>query len=184
MRFLAFGGMKFSIPAQSKLDLTCDLKIPTGTPDLHVFSGMPHMHKLGTAIRATLLPASGPVVDLGTREPWDFDTQYWSNNTATLKAGDTVRALQRERTLLLNQMGLLESRLAEVSGIARQASSRLTKLQSQQQQALAAQDAALGQTTTSARPQSASNLRSSTRRGGGGGGGGAGDETFEAAVRE
>jgi hypothetical protein len=88
---VAFGGMKFSIPAQSKLDLTCDLKIPTGTPDLHVFSGMPHMHKLGTAIRATLLPASGPVVDLGTREPWDFDTQYWSNNTATLKAGDTVR---------------------------------------------------------------------------------------------
>jgi chromosome segregation ATPase len=106
-------------------------------------------------------------------------------------AGDNVRALQRERTLLLNQMGLLESRLAEVSGIARQASSRLTKLQAQSQQqqlqlaAAAAREqeatqgpaAGLAATTSAPRPQSGG--RTSTRRGGGGTGNGEGEREEE-----
>lgn len=100
---VAFGGMTFTVPAQGKLDLTCDLLLPKGTADLHVFSGMPHMHRLGTGISATLLPTSGPQVDLGTRTPWDFDAQYWSANVATLKAGDTVRTrCQWENTTSTN----------------------------------------------------------------------------------
>jgi hypothetical protein len=88
---VAFGGFDIAIPAQGTLDLTCDFKVPSGTADLHVFAAMPHMHELGTSIATTLLPMSGAPTDLGTRDPWDFDTQYWSNLTATVKAGDTVR---------------------------------------------------------------------------------------------
>ena len=35
---VAFGGMTFTVPAQGKLDLTCDLLLPKGTADLHVLN--------------------------------------------------------------------------------------------------------------------------------------------------
>ena len=88
---MAVGTMSFSIPAHASLDVTCDLQVPAKFPAVHAFAGMPHMHKLGTAISATLLPASGPNVDLGTRAPWSFDAQYWSNDATTISPGDTVR---------------------------------------------------------------------------------------------
>jgi hypothetical protein len=30
-------------------------------------------------------------VDLGTRDPWSFDAQYWTTLNATVKAGDKIR---------------------------------------------------------------------------------------------
>jgi hypothetical protein len=88
---IAFGTEKISIPAHGTQDVTCTFGIPAGAGPYHVIAGMPHMHKLGTVISNTALPAGGGApVDLGNRNPWNFDTQYWSPVTAVLNAGDTV----------------------------------------------------------------------------------------------
>jgi hypothetical protein len=90
---LAFGTWTINVPAQSSADITCDLTVPALSETRYGIAGMPHMHKLGTAISTTLLPAGGGApVDLGTAEPWNFDSQAWTmlGNTA-VKAGDTVR---------------------------------------------------------------------------------------------
>lgn len=91
---LAFGTWSLDIPAQSSADITCDLDIPGFSPNVHGIAGMPHMHKLGTLISTTLHPAGGGApVDLGTADPWNFDSQAWTmlGKDAVIKPGDTVR---------------------------------------------------------------------------------------------
>lgn len=89
---LAFGSMKFNIPAAGKLDITCDFDIPGILPAKKVIYGMPHMHTIGTKISTTVLPGgNGAPVDLGTRDPWSFDAQYWTPLDVTIKGGDKVR---------------------------------------------------------------------------------------------
>jgi hypothetical protein len=87
---LAFGTENISIPAHGSLDVTCDFQIPAGSGSYHVIGGMPHMHKLGTVISTSTKPASGTPSDLGTRNPWDFNAQYWTQLDAVVGAGDTV----------------------------------------------------------------------------------------------
>jgi hypothetical protein len=88
---LAFGTMKFSIPPAGKLDVTCDFTVPSILPPTKIIGGMPHMHLLGKAISTVVRPGgSGAPVDIGTREPWNFDNQYWDKLDATIKGGDKV----------------------------------------------------------------------------------------------
>jgi hypothetical protein len=84
---LAFGSMAFTIPAHGALDLTCNFKIPAALPDTHVIAAMPHMHKLGRLMSTVTKPGGA---DLGHRDPWDFNTQYWTPLDQTLSAGDVV----------------------------------------------------------------------------------------------
>lgn len=91
---LAFGTFSLNIPAQSSADITCDLDLPGFTPTLHGIAGMPHMHKLGAYLSTTLFPAGGGAsVDLGTADPWNFESQVWTmlGDSAVLKPGDKVR---------------------------------------------------------------------------------------------
>lgn len=89
---LAFGAVNFSVPAHGATDITCSFPVPASAGPYHVIGAMPHMHKLGTVISTEVLPGgSGAPVDLGTRKPWDFETQYWSPLAATVNGGDTVR---------------------------------------------------------------------------------------------
>jgi hypothetical protein len=89
---VAFGTSSINIPAHGSLDVTCEYPIPNGVPDLHIISGMPHMHKLGTYIGSRLMPGGGGAeVDLGTADPWNFESQDWTTVTATARAGDRVR---------------------------------------------------------------------------------------------
>lgn len=88
---LAFGTFQLSIPAHGSLDLTCDLTIPVGLPTTHVIGAMPHMHKLGKSISTVNKPSGGGApIDLGTRSPWDFATQYWSRLDETIVPGDVI----------------------------------------------------------------------------------------------
>jgi cytochrome c551/c552 len=90
---LAFGTWQFTVPAQGSADITCDLTLPGVTPTLHGIAGMPHMHKLGKALSTTLHKADGsPDVDLGTANPWNFQSQVWTmlGDNAVLKPGDKV----------------------------------------------------------------------------------------------
>ncbi len=90
---LAFGTWQLTVPANGSADITCDLDLPAATPTLHAIAGMPHMHKLGTLISTVNQPASGgDPVDLGTRDPWDFQNQAWTilDKSVTLKPGDKV----------------------------------------------------------------------------------------------
>lgn len=90
---LAFGTFSLNIPAQSSADITCELDLPAITPTLHGIAGMPHMHKLGTAMSTTLHPGGGGApVDLGTANPWNFESQVWTmlGADAVLKPGDKV----------------------------------------------------------------------------------------------
>ncbi len=92
---LAFGTYSFTVPAQGSADITCDLTLPAATPTLHAVAGMPHMHKLGTVMSTVNHPASGGAdVDLGTADPWNFQSQAWTmlDESVTLKAGDKVSA--------------------------------------------------------------------------------------------
>lgn len=91
---LAFGTWSFTVPAQGSADITCDFPVPVGAPITHGIAGMPHMHKLGTKISTTLIPGGGgATVDLGTADPWNFESQIWTplDETAVVKPGDTVR---------------------------------------------------------------------------------------------
>jgi hypothetical protein len=89
---LAFGTMSFDVPAHGSLDVTCDLDVPIAPPGgFHVMGAMPHMHKLGTAIETKNHPGgAGAPVDLGSRTPWNFDTQYWSSLDVVVNTGDKV----------------------------------------------------------------------------------------------
>jgi hypothetical protein len=84
---LAFGSENFTIPAHGSLDMTCDFQIPESIPETHVIGATPHMHKLGTVISTHAGPAAA---DLGTRDPWDFNAQYWSSFDQVIHGGDTV----------------------------------------------------------------------------------------------
>lgn len=89
---LAFGTMKFDIPAHGSLDVTCDLTLPAQVKGAHLFSAFPHMHKLGKAIETTLVPsAGGTPIGLGAQANWDFNTQLWFPITATVNTGDVVK---------------------------------------------------------------------------------------------
>ncbi|WP_394821219.1 hypothetical protein [Pendulispora albinea] len=90
---MAFGSQRFRIPRQSQLDITCSLTVPDSFPEVHVFSAMPHMHKLGTGMINTLYPARDPArpVDLGTQSSWDFNNQVWMRIDATLRPGDRIK---------------------------------------------------------------------------------------------
>lgn len=89
---LAFGTEKLTVPAHGTLDLTCDFDVPAGSGTYHIIGAMPHMHKLGTIIETHNLPGgTGAPVDIGSRNPWDFETQYWTPMDVVVKAGDKVR---------------------------------------------------------------------------------------------
>lgn len=89
---LAFGTTQISIPPAGSLDVTCDFAVPAQLPPTHVIGAMPHMHKLGRTISTVNLPGgTGAPVDLGTREVWSFDSQYWEPLDTIVSGGDTVR---------------------------------------------------------------------------------------------
>lgn len=88
---LALGTFGINIPAHGSLDLSCNLDIPKATADLHIIGAMPHMHKLGTVISTVNHPGgTGAAVDLGVREAWDFNNQYWSPLDQVVKGGDRL----------------------------------------------------------------------------------------------
>lgn len=89
---LAFGSMKFTIPAKGKLDLTASWTIPAGLPELHAIGTFPHMHQLGKSLGTTLHPKAGGTVDLGTDSAFDFNNQFFASlPNISLKSGDTVK---------------------------------------------------------------------------------------------
>ncbi|MFT3767195.1 MAG: peptidylglycine alpha-amidating monooxygenase [Minicystis sp.] len=89
---LAFGTENFNVPAHGSLDVSCDFQVPEGSGSYHVIGAMPHMHKLGTVIETKNIPGgTGAPVDIGSRDPWNFDTQYWTPLDQVVQAGDTVR---------------------------------------------------------------------------------------------
>jgi hypothetical protein len=93
---MAFGSQAFSIPpapgAGGNYTIDCSLKVPGGLGGLHFFAAMPHMHKLGSAMSTTLVPAAGGApVDMGTMTSFSFDTQAWLPINAVTNSGDTIR---------------------------------------------------------------------------------------------
>jgi hypothetical protein len=89
---LAFGTIGINIPAHGSQDVTCEFTVPDAVGSLHVLAGMPHMHKLGRVISTHLEPGgSGAPVDLGTADPWNFDSQIWTTLDVTANGGDLVR---------------------------------------------------------------------------------------------
>ncbi|MFO0679168.1 MAG: peptidylglycine alpha-amidating monooxygenase [Polyangiaceae bacterium] len=88
---VAFGTVKFSIPAHATLDTTCEYTVPQQLHDTTMFVAMPHMHQIGRAMQTHLTPkAGGPAVDLGDQPAWDFQTQSWFPIAAKVKAGDKI----------------------------------------------------------------------------------------------
>jgi hypothetical protein len=87
---MAFGTVKLTIPAQGTLDTTCKFKVPALAPTIHILNAMPHMHKFGTALSAFNEPISGAPVKLVGRDPWDFNSQYWTPIETVISPGDTV----------------------------------------------------------------------------------------------
>ena len=104
---LAFGSVNFSVPPMSTKDITCNLQVPTGLPDIHLVAAYPHMHEYGTTISTT---SNG--VDLGTVANWNFNNQPWFPVDHVVKAGDTVNfeadLMARYAERLLGQMDLVQ----------------------------------------------------------------------------
>jgi len=79
---LAFGTQNIDIPAgAAAYERTCSITVPQQLAGIHLFAVMPHMHKLGTAMKTELL-AGGPTgasSDLGEVKAFSFDTQAWQS---------------------------------------------------------------------------------------------------------
>jgi len=90
---MAFGSQEFKIPKQSRYGIECSLTVPSSFSEVHTFSALPHMHKLGTSLSNTLYPASDPSkpIDMGAQSTWDFNNQVWMRIDATLRSGDLVK---------------------------------------------------------------------------------------------
>ncbi|WP_394838170.1 peptidylglycine alpha-amidating monooxygenase [Pendulispora rubella] len=90
---MAFGSQNFEIPRQSRHDVNCTFTVPSSFQEVHTFSVMPHMHKLGRALVNTLYPANEPgkPVDMGAQSTFDFNNQVWMRIDATLRPGDLVK---------------------------------------------------------------------------------------------
>jgi Copper type II ascorbate-dependent monooxygenase, N-terminal domain/Copper type II ascorbate-dependent monooxygenase, C-terminal domain len=88
---MAFGTFKLDVPAHGTADITCNFTSPVYAPTVHLMAAMPHMHKLGTEISTANHPGgTGAAVDLGTRNPWDFNAQFWTPLDQAVKPGDVV----------------------------------------------------------------------------------------------
>ncbi len=89
---IAFGTTNINIPPHGTLDTTCSVDVQASFNGAHVFAASPHMHKLGTKQVTTLTPkAGGAPGDLGKKDPFDFQSQYWVPVNQVLHTGDTIR---------------------------------------------------------------------------------------------
>jgi hypothetical protein len=88
---MAFGGHEFTIPAASKLGVTCSIDVPSYGATTHLFAAFPHMHRLGASISTSVQPqGTGAPVDIGSVGDWSFDEQRWLPIDYVLKPGDRV----------------------------------------------------------------------------------------------
>jgi hypothetical protein len=93
---MAFGTQNFKIPPApppgGEYKLECTLNIPSQFAGLHLFTAMPHMHKLGSSMKTELIPASGGApIDLGTMPKFDFASQSWLPiKNAVTAGGDKI----------------------------------------------------------------------------------------------
>ena len=89
---MAFGTTGINIPPHGTLDTTCSVDVQASFDGAHVFAASPHMHKLGTKQITTLTPkGGGAALDLGKKDPFDFQSQYWVPLNQVLHTGDTIR---------------------------------------------------------------------------------------------
>jgi cytochrome c551/c552 len=90
---MAFGTFNINVPPHATLDKTCTVPVQAAFDGAHVISAGPHMHKIGTKIITTLVPkAGGPELDLGKKDPFDFQSQYWVKvNDQVMHTGDVVK---------------------------------------------------------------------------------------------
>lgn len=86
---MAFGTEAFSIPPRSKLARKCSVEVPPDYAGLTMFAAMPHQHQLGTSISTTLVRGTTSI-DLGTRTPWNFQDQAWTDVSAVTQTGDKI----------------------------------------------------------------------------------------------
>jgi hypothetical protein len=88
---LVFGTELFSIPAHGKLDTTCTYDIGPELASRTVVAALPHMHRMGGRISTTVVSA-GEQKDLGSRVPYSYDYQSWTEFApgVALMAGDHV----------------------------------------------------------------------------------------------
>jgi hypothetical protein len=90
---LAFGSMKFTIPAKSRHTILATWKVPSMLANpVKVIGAFPHMHQLGKSIATSLYPAGGGgPIDLGTDNGFDFNNQFFAQlRGVQVTAGDTV----------------------------------------------------------------------------------------------
>lgn len=87
---VVFGADQFTVPAHGSLDVACDYEIPPELAGRTMIDALPHMHRLGKRISATLLPKG---IDLGSRSPWTYTNQYWTPIPpgAVTRVGDSVQ---------------------------------------------------------------------------------------------
>jgi len=92
---MAVGAASFTVPPRASLDLTCDYVAPASFGEgKHILGAMPHMHKIGTLLRTDLLRGgAGAPLEIASRDPWSFETQYWSRLTTetVVRPGDVLR---------------------------------------------------------------------------------------------
>ena len=87
---MAFGATKFTIPPRGTRDMTCDFNVPAQLPEIHVFGGAPHMHKLGKSLSTYRI--RGGVSEAVVDQPnFDFQTQVGYPVNVGIKGGDTMR---------------------------------------------------------------------------------------------
>lgn len=88
---LAFGTQDINIQPGEALTQNCKITVSDQFAGIHLFTALPHMHRLGISMATTLTPANnGPNVDLGTIKNFDFNTQAWLPIDATTASGDTI----------------------------------------------------------------------------------------------
>jgi hypothetical protein len=68
----------------------CSITVPQELAGLHLFTAMPHMHKLGVEMWTVLKRTGSPDIDLGTMPAFDFNNQTWLPINATTATNDVI----------------------------------------------------------------------------------------------
>ncbi len=88
---IAFGTMKFTVPAHGSLDISCKYQVPSGVPTMHAVAALPHMHEIGKLIETTqLVGGQGSPLPMGKKDPWNFEEQSWVPLDNTVNPGDVI----------------------------------------------------------------------------------------------
>lgn len=108
---MSFGGVDFTLPANSETTMTCDFTVPDQAAPImpvHIFQSWPHMHQLGRAMKSTLFKANGEAQVL-VDTAFSFSSQLLYPTNVDIDVGDRMTTVCEWENSLPTDVGYGEA---------------------------------------------------------------------------